>query len=165
MSGRTWRAEARRGGAGAVRGAGSVPSFSLHATVRRTTVSTKSPQFPRHAREVFPCSRARPRNAVVSITGSEKPILDARIEPGAPPPLLLVAKASPLGLRNLLRATSRRGCSKKSARSHDGQGRDDPSVRGGTGSARARAGKWRSGHGRVECGRGSARARFGGDER
>jgi hypothetical protein len=53
----------------------------------------------------------------VSITGSEKPILDARTEPGAPPPLLLVAKASPRGPRNLLRATSRRGCSKKSARS------------------------------------------------
>src|SRR6266576_443072 len=48
---------------------------------------------------------------------SEKSILDARTEPGAPPPLLLVAKASPRGLRNLPRATSRRGCSKKSARS------------------------------------------------
>jgi hypothetical protein len=38
--------------------------MSPHAV---TTVLTKSPQFPRPAREVFRCSRARPRRAVVSI--------------------------------------------------------------------------------------------------
>jgi hypothetical protein len=37
--------------------------MSPHAV---TTVLTKSPQFPRPAREVFRCSRARPRRAVVS---------------------------------------------------------------------------------------------------
>src|SRR6476660_3371915 len=135
MSGRTWRAEARRGGAGAVRGAGSVPSFSLHATVRRTTVSTKSPQFPRHAREVCRCSRARPRNAVVSITGSEKPILDARTEPGAPPPLLLVAKASPRDLSQSPSSHEQTGLLQEIGAFHDGQDRDEPSVRGGAGPA------------------------------
>src|SRR6478736_949711 len=60
------------------RSVGAFPAFRSMPPYAVTTVSTKQPQFPRHAREVFRCSRARPRNTVTSITGSEKPILDAR---------------------------------------------------------------------------------------
>src|SRR5207247_9972460 len=55
------------GQASPVMGASAGACVPPHAV---TTVLTKSPQFPRPAREVFRCSRARPRNAVVSIAAA-----------------------------------------------------------------------------------------------